>query len=62
MNLLYYYVEKKQIYNQKHHYQPWIPTQESRKTHTHFQTLVFFSKKKNENKNQVFNLTSNYWA
>lgn len=48
MNLLYYLLcRKKQIYNQKHHYQQWIPTQESRKTHTHFQTLVFFSKKKN---------------
>ena len=35
-----YYVEKK-IYNQKHHYQPWSPTQESRKTHTFFYTWIF---------------------
>ena len=55
-----YYVEKK-IYNQKHHYQPWIPTQESRKTHT-LSNFGFLFKKKNENKNKVFNLTNNYWV
>lgn len=51
MNLLYYLLcRKKQIYNQKHHYQPWIPTQESRKTHTLSNFGFLFKKKKSKTK------------
>ena len=62
MNLLYYYVEKNRytIKNITTNHE-FPPKNLGKHTHT-FKLWFSFQKKKIENKNQVFNLTSNYRA